>query len=90
VKTHLWNVVLSIVAACAPLGLFTGLLMFNPRLPPGPFWMVPAGLLAGFTVFWRRYPGNVYPIGLLYFPVLGAILLYLASLVSWHIVGDYI
>lgn len=84
----------AVALACAvPVGLmlaFLGLLTLVPGSAPGLWYMVPVGVLAGFAVLWRRYPRDAYIIGLVYVPLMSALLLLLAALISWYVVGDRI
>lgn len=89
-KKHIFSVVLSVVVAWIPLALFVMVSRPLPAIAPGLFWMVPLGVFAGFTLLWRKYPRNAYPIGLLYVPTVGAALLWAALQVSWYVVGDYL
>ena len=90
VKKHAW-VVLQAVAV--PIGLllsFLGCLLLVPGIAPGLWYMVPLNVFAGFAILWRRYPRDAYIIGLVYVPIMSALMIWLAALISWHVVGDYI
>jgi hypothetical protein len=92
-KRHLPIVLASILVAASPLGLVAALLSLVPSASTvlgGVFWTVPIGLAAGFSMLWRRYPQNAYPIGLVFIPLVGAALIYLALQVWWHLAGGYI
>jgi hypothetical protein len=82
----------SVALACAVsvgwMLAFLGLLTLMPGLAPGLWYMVPVGVFAGFAILWRRYPRDAYIIGLVYIPIVSALLLWLAALISWHVVGD--
>jgi hypothetical protein len=89
-KKNVAVVVVSVVASWIPLALFVLLLRPLPNIAPGLFWTVPLGLSVGVTILWRAYPRDVYPITLVYVPIIGAMLVWAAMRVSWYIVGDYL
>lgn len=89
-KQDLSTLLFSFVVACAPLTLFLVLLDPIPAIEPGLFWMVPLGVAAGFSVLWRRNPKNAYPIGLVFVPIVGALLGAITVFIWWNVLGGYI
>lgn len=89
-KRHIPIVLGSIALASSPLLVLTALLNRYPVLAPGFFWTVPIGLVAGYSMLWRRYPRYAFPIGLVFVPIVGVALVYCAIQVWWYLLGGYI
>jgi hypothetical protein len=49
----------------------------------------PASVLAGYLVIVKRRPADAYPIGVLFIPIMLALVWWLAFLYSWHVLGEF-
>jgi hypothetical protein len=76
--------------ALASMALCVGVVMLMPASGPLAWLAVPLSLFAGMVVIHRRSPDYTYPIGLLFVPIVGAILTFAALQVGWTILGYYL
>jgi hypothetical protein len=84
------SIVVATGASFLPLAVFRVLVAISPGVAPGLFWMVPLGVAIGYAILWRRYPAYSYPIGLLFVPLMGGLLLAVAVQIWWYVLGGYI
>jgi fucose 4-O-acetylase-like acetyltransferase len=79
-----------LTASITCLALFVALVMVLPAAGPGLWFAVPLSLVAGMMVVHRRLPDHTYPIGLVFVPIVGGLLVLATLQVYWTILGDYL
>ena len=82
--TILYGVTMSL----STMALCVAVIMLIPTTGPGVWFAVPLALLGGMAVIHSRMPGYSYPIGVVFVPVVGAILVLAAIQVSWTVLGN--
>lgn len=68
--------------------LFVGVVFVLPATAPALWLAVPGSVLAGMIVIARRLPEQTYPIGLVFVPIMCAVLSLAVLQVYWSVLGD--
>ena len=77
-------------ASLACMAVFVGAVMVSPITAPALWLGVPASLVLGMVIIHRRVPRDSYIIGLVFVPIVGALLTLAALQVYWTVLGDSI
>jgi hypothetical protein len=90
VKAFLITVLYGLTMSLSTMALCVAVIMLIPATGPGVWFAVPLALFGGMAVIHSRMPGYSYPIGVIFVPIVGAILILAAIQVSWTVLGNYL